>query len=132
VFLIQEYVKGGELFDYCVSLDSMKEGEVARLFRQLVRGVSWLHGHGIVHRDLKLENCLLDGNKNLRIIDLGLGAFSDNEQPMSTFCGSPDFAAPELYMRKLYVGPPVTFGPWVSFSTLWQRSMFHSKDLRLL
>ncbi len=112
--MIQEFVKGGELF-YCFSSGPLKEDEAARLFRQLVRGVSWLHKHGIVHRDLKLENCLLDGNRNLRIIDLGLGTFYHKEQHFSTFCGSPDFAAPELFLRKMYLGPAVDSWPWASF-----------------
>ena len=107
VYLIQEYVSGGELFDYCMQKGPLAEAEVARLFRQLVRAVSWLHQHGVVHRDLKLENCLLDERRNLKLIDLGLGSFYDDDEHLSTFCGSPDFAAPELYMRKLYLGPPV-------------------------
>ncbi len=89
VYLIQEFVKGGELFDYCLSTGALRENELKRLFGQLVRGVSWLHKAGIVHRDLKLENCLLDAHQNLRLIDLGLGTFFDNQEHLRTFCGSP-------------------------------------------
>lgn len=107
IYLVQEFVSGGDFFDYCASRGPLNAVECQFFFRQLVRGVSWLHQHNIVHRDLKIENCILDEDKQLKIIDLGLGTIYDGNIVLSTFCGSPDYAAPELFMRKKYQGPPV-------------------------
>ena len=106
--MIQEFIDGCELFDYCGRKDHLHEVEAQFFFEQIVRGVSWLHKWGIVHRDLKMENILLDKTcTQVKIIDLGLGTFYLGKAHLSTFCGSADYAAPELFMRKLYDGPSV-------------------------
>lgn len=96
--IVLEYASGGELFDYILDNRSLKEHVAARLFSQLVSGVYYLHSKGIVHRDLKLENLLLDKNKNIIITDFGFANSFRNKgnQLMSTSCGSPCYAAPEL------------------------------------
>ncbi|PRT56383.1 Fatty acyl-CoA synthetase and RNA processing-associated kinase 1 [Wickerhamiella sorbophila] len=96
--IVLEYASGGELFDYILDNRSLKEHVAARLFSQLVSGVYYLHSKGIVHRDLKLENLLLDKNKNVIITDFGFANSFRNKgnQLMSTSCGSPCYAAPEL------------------------------------
>jgi serine/threonine-protein kinase SIK3 len=66
-----------------------------------------MHRNGIVHRDLKMENILLDQDGQIKIIDLGLGNFFDGTNPLKTFCGSPDYAPPELWENKAYLGPEV-------------------------
>ena len=69
--IILEYASGGELFDYILTHRYLKDNAARRLFAQLVSGVGYLHKKGIVHRDLKLENLLLDRNRNIIITDFG-------------------------------------------------------------
>jgi protein-serine/threonine kinase len=69
--IILEYASGGELFDYILNHRYLKDPAARRLFAQLVSGVGYLHKKGIVHRDLKLENLLLDRNRNIIITDFG-------------------------------------------------------------
>lgn len=69
--IILEYASGGELFDYILNHRYLKDPSARRLFAQLVSGVGYLHKKGIVHRDLKLENLLLDKNRNIIITDFG-------------------------------------------------------------
>jgi protein-serine/threonine kinase len=69
--IILEYASGGELFDYILQHRFLKDNAARRLFAQLVSGVGYLHKKGIVHRDLKLENLLLDRNRNIIITDFG-------------------------------------------------------------
>ncbi|KAK5163796.1 uncharacterized protein LTR77_010470 [Saxophila tyrrhenica] len=76
--IILEYASGGELFDYILNHRYLKDPAARRLFAQLVSGVGYLHKKGIVHRDLKLENLLLDRNKNIIITDFG---FANNFNP---------------------------------------------------
>jgi len=67
-----EYASGGELFDYIVKNERIKEEESCKFLDQLLSGIEYLHWLGIVHRDLKPENLLLDNNSNLKIVDFGL------------------------------------------------------------
>lgn len=69
--IVLEYASGGELFDHILTHKYLKEASACRLFAQLVSGVHYLHSKGIVHRDLKLENLLLDKHKNIIITDFG-------------------------------------------------------------
>jgi 5'-AMP-activated protein kinase, catalytic alpha subunit len=72
LYLIMEYASGGELFEYIVNNERVKEPEAAKFFHQIINGISYLHKLGIVHRDLKPENLLLDYNKSIKIVDFGL------------------------------------------------------------
>ncbi|KAK9467736.1 kinase-like domain-containing protein [Lipomyces arxii] len=103
--IVLEYASGGELFDYILQHKYLKDSTACRLFAQLVSGVEYLHSKGIVHRDLKLENLLLDKHKNIIITDFGFANVFNpedvipgrsNADLMSTSCGSPCYAAPEL------------------------------------
>ncbi|KAI8909594.1 kinase-like domain-containing protein [Gorgonomyces haynaldii] len=104
--IILEYASGGELFEHILARRYLKENEAARMFAQLIAGVTYLHNNKIVHRDLKLENLLLDGQRNVIITDFGFAnVFSQNpEELMQTSCGSPCYAAPELVISDGYVG----------------------------
>jgi len=101
-----EYASGGELFGHILARKYLKEPEASKYFSQLIVGVSYLHNHGIVHRDLKLENLLLDKNRNIIITDFGFAnRFSkETDDLLSTSCGSPCYAAPELVVNDCYVG----------------------------
>lgn len=106
--IVLEYASGGELFDYLLARNCLKDSVACRLFAQLVSGVHYLHSKGIVHRDLKLENLLLDKHKNIIITDFGFANSFHNNDLMSTSCGSPCYAAPELVVSDAkYVGQKV-------------------------
>eukprot|EP00106_Octopus_bimaculoides_P002999 XP_014770441.1 PREDICTED: serine/threonine-protein kinase MARK2-like [Octopus bimaculoides] len=107
LYLVMEYASGGEVFDYLVAHGRMKEKEARAKFRQIVSAVQYCHQKHIVHRDLKAENLLLDGDMHIKIADFG---FSNEFVPgskLDTFCGSPPYAAPELFQGKKYDGPEV-------------------------
>ncbi|GAA5874834.1 hypothetical protein JCM8547_005254 [Rhodosporidiobolus lusitaniae] len=108
--IVLEYASGGELFDHILAHRYLKERDAARLFAQLISGVSYLHAKGVVHRDLKLENLLLDRNRNVIITDFGFAnRFNDPTiDLMATSCGSPCYAAPELVVQDgRYIGTAV-------------------------
>ena len=101
-FIIMEYCKLGDLFDYIVANKRLNEDEASVFFFQLINGVEYLHKLGYTHRDLKPENLLLSKNKTLKIIDFGLSREYDSKQLLTTKCGSPSYASPELIMGKPY------------------------------
>ena len=99
-----EYASGGELFDYIVKNNKLKEKEACKFFHQLIAGIEYIHRLHIVHRDLKPENLLLDYNKNIKIVDFGLSNTYKADELLKTACGSPCYAAPEMIAGKKYVG----------------------------
>ncbi|XP_071214339.1 MAP/microtubule affinity-regulating kinase 4-like isoform X1 [Salvelinus alpinus] len=107
LYLIMEYASGGEVFDYLVSHGRMKEKEARATFRQIVSAVHYCHLKNIVHRDLKAENLLLDADSNIKIADFGFSNEFTMGNKLDTFCGSPPYAAPELFQGKKYDGPEV-------------------------
>uniref|UniRef100_A0A3B4Z4F1 non-specific serine/threonine protein kinase n=1 Tax=Stegastes partitus TaxID=144197 RepID=A0A3B4Z4F1_9TELE len=107
LYLIMEYASGGEVFDYLVSHGRMKEVEARAKFRQIVSAVHYCHTKNIVHRDLKAENLLLDADANIKIADFGFSNEFTLGNKLDTFCGSPPYAAPELFQGKKYDGPEV-------------------------
>ncbi|XP_074102445.1 AMP-activated protein kinase alpha subunit [Cotesia typhae] len=107
IFMIMEYVSGGELFDYIVKHGKLKEHEARRFFQQIISGVDYCHRHMIVHRDLKPENLLLDHNLHVKIADFGLSNIMTDGEFLRTSCGSPNYAAPEVISGKLYAGPEI-------------------------
>ncbi|XP_016998598.2 5'-AMP-activated protein kinase catalytic subunit alpha-2 [Drosophila takahashii] len=107
IFMIMEYVSGGELFDYIVKHGKLQEHQARRFFQQIISGVDYCHRHMIVHRDLKPENLLLDHNMHVKIADFGLSNMMLDGEFLRTSCGSPNYAAPEVISGKLYAGPEV-------------------------
>ncbi|XP_021446890.1 serine/threonine-protein kinase MARK2 isoform X9 [Oncorhynchus mykiss] len=107
LYLIMEYASGGEVFDYLVAHGRMKEKEARAKFRQIVSAVQYCHQKCIVHRDLKAENLLLDADMNIKIADFGFSNEFTMGNKLDTFCGSPPYAAPELFQGKKYDGPEV-------------------------
>ncbi|MBZ3871693.1 Hormonally up-regulated neu tumor-associated kinase [Sciurus carolinensis] len=108
-YLVMELCPGGNLMHKIYEKKRLEESEARRYIRQLISAVEHLHRAGVVHRDLKIENLLLDEDNNIKLIDFGLSncagilGYSD---PFSTQCGSPAYAAPELLARKKY-GPKI-------------------------
>ncbi|XP_064861043.1 hormonally up-regulated neu tumor-associated kinase homolog A-like [Oncorhynchus nerka] len=108
-YLVMELCPGGNIMNRIYDKKKLDERETQKYVRQLVMAVEHLHRAGVVHRDLKIENLLLDEQDSIKLIDFGLSncagilGYSD---PFSTQCGSPAYAAPELLSRKKY-GPKV-------------------------
>ncbi|KAJ3032153.1 Serine/threonine-protein kinase par-1 [Rhizophlyctis rosea] len=107
LYLVMEYASGGEIFDYLVAHGRMKEKEARRCFRQIVDAIEYCHNLRVIHRDLKAENLLLDSELNVKIADFGFSNQFSPGQRLNTWCGSPPYAAPELFQGKEYSGPEV-------------------------
>ena len=107
IYVVMEYVKSGELFDYIVEKGRLQEDEARSFFQQIISGVEYCHRNMVVHRDLKPENLLLDSKWNVKIADFGLSNIMRDGHFLKTSCGSPNYAAPEVISGKLYAGPEV-------------------------
>ncbi|KAL5966797.1 MAP/microtubule affinity-regulating kinase 3, partial [Taenia solium] len=107
LYLVMEYASGGEVFDFLVTHGKMAEREARAKFRQIVSAVQYCHQKKIVHRDLKAENLLLDAQMNVKIADFGFSNEFSSDKKLDTFCGSPPYAAPELFEGRKYDGPEV-------------------------
>ncbi|XP_061730197.1 NUAK family SNF1-like kinase 2 [Nerophis ophidion] len=107
IVIVMEYASRGDLYDYICDRRTISERESRHFFRQIVSAVHYCHQNGIVHRDLKLENILLDGNGNVKIADFGLSNLYYGDEYLQTFCGSPLYASPEIVNGRPYRGPEV-------------------------
>uniref|UniRef100_A0A182MLI5 Non-specific serine/threonine protein kinase n=1 Tax=Anopheles culicifacies TaxID=139723 RepID=A0A182MLI5_9DIPT len=105
IYLVTEHAAQGEIFDHLVANGRMREEEAARIFSQIVAAVDYCHRKGIVHRDLKAENVLLDTEMNVKLADFGFSNTFIEGQPLRTWCGSPPYAAPEVFQGVEYDGP---------------------------
>ncbi|KAG7258878.1 hypothetical protein CRUP_018565 [Coryphaenoides rupestris] len=133
LYIVTEYAKNGEMFEHLTSSGRMSEDEARKKFWQILTAVDYCHRHHIVHRDLKMENLLLDTNMNIKLAgesctsmpgvgwgdslcrydlaypekphDFGFGNFYNAGEPLATWCGSPPYAAPEVFEGKEYEGP---------------------------
>ena len=103
LYLVLEFASHGELFDYLASRGSLPIPDAMRLFRQIVYGLDYLHANSICHRDLKLENILLDEFNNVKIADFGFAKWM-RSNVAETSCGSPHYAAPEVIKGTPYDG----------------------------
>jgi 5'-AMP-activated protein kinase catalytic alpha subunit len=107
IYIILEFITGGELFDKIVHHGRLSEAEARRYFQQLIDGVDYCHSKGVYHRDLKPENLLLDSLGNMKISDFGLSALPEQGVSMlQTTCGTPNYVAPEVLSHKGYKGAP--------------------------
>uniref|UniRef100_A0A182JWA4 non-specific serine/threonine protein kinase n=1 Tax=Anopheles christyi TaxID=43041 RepID=A0A182JWA4_9DIPT len=109
IHLISEWVQGGELYNRITEVGPLKEPHAALLFQQLLLAVKHLHSLGFVHRDIKAENVLLVSEERIKLADFGFSTQLVNGpwQHLDTFCGSPPYAAPELFSDDHYIGGPV-------------------------
>ncbi|XP_008825602.1 serine/threonine-protein kinase SIK1 [Nannospalax galili] len=105
LYIVTEFAKNGEMFDYLTSNGHLSENEARKKFWQILSAVEYCHNHHIVHRDLKTENLLLDSNMDIKLADFGFGNFYKPGEPLSTWCGSPPYAAPEVFEGREYEGP---------------------------
>lgn len=107
IYLVMEYVRGGELFHRVARLGKLKEDAARKYFQQLISAVDFCHSRGVYHRDLKPENLLVDDNGTLKVTDFGLSALPQQLRQdglLHTTCGTPAYVAPEVLMNKGYHG----------------------------
>ncbi|TPX35550.1 hypothetical protein SmJEL517_g02066 [Synchytrium microbalum] len=97
---------GMDLFDYIELNQTLPEEEIRSIFYQTVLGIRHLHRNGIVHRDIKDENLILDEELRVQLIDFGSSAYIKDGKKFDTFCGTLDYAAPEVLTGHKYTGPP--------------------------
>ena len=108
VILAMEYVGGGSLHGYLKAKPNrrVEESDAKRILKQIFEGLRYCHQRCITHRDIKLENLLLDSKNNIKIIDFGFSTCVPNEKKIKIFCGTPSYMAPEIVRKTEYCGPP--------------------------
>ncbi|KAH1117127.1 hypothetical protein GLYMA_17G066300v4 [Glycine max] len=104
IYIVMEYVSGGQLLDKISYGEKLNACEARKLFQQLIDALKYCHNKGVYHRDLKPENLLLDSKGNLKVSDFGLSALQKHNDVLNTRCGSPGYVAPELLLSKGYDG----------------------------
>ena len=134
IYIFMELCGGGTLLEYVRNKSKLDEGEARTIFCQVIAAIRHCHRRGVVHRDIKLENILLDGQGGVRLIDFGLCGYYVKDKALRCHCGSPSYAAPEIVARKEYIAPPVDV--WsagvVLYAMLAGYLPFHAKDKRAL
>lgn len=102
-----EYVNGVSLLAYLKSLPNKKmpENECSFVFKQIVTGITYLHKINIIHRDIKLENIIINTTtKHIKIIDYGFGCITSKSKLLNFFCGTPSYMPPEIVQKRDYIG----------------------------
>ncbi|KAF6764117.1 CAMK/CAMKL/GIN4 protein kinase [Ephemerocybe angulata] len=136
LFLVLEYVEGGELFDFLVNRGRLPPGEALLYFRQIIYGLNYAHTFSIIHRDLKPENILIASLEPpiIKIADWGMAAFAPPSLQLETSCGSPHYASPEIVNGEKYFGTATDI--WscgvILFALLTGRLPFDDKNVRVL
>ncbi|KAK6197870.1 uncharacterized protein RJT21DRAFT_122679 [Scheffersomyces amazonensis] len=106
-YMLFEYVEGGQMLDYIVAHGSLKEKHARKFARGIGSALDYCHRNNVVHRDLKIENIMINEKGDIKIIDFGLSNLYSPKSLLKTYCGSLYFAAPELLSAKPYTGPEV-------------------------
>ncbi|GAB4822230.1 hypothetical protein N2152v2_009276 [Parachlorella kessleri] len=134
VYIMMEHCTRGSLLEYVRDKKKLPEEEAVVTLQQLLLALQFCHRKDVVHRDIKLENILIDGEGNMKLIDFGLCGYYVAGKRLRCHCGSPSYAAPEIVARKDYLGPPVDV--WslgiVLFAMLAGYLPFHAKEKKQL
>jgi len=104
LYIVMEYCEGKELFDFIVKKGKLNEVEACKFFQEIINALEYLHLNNITHRDLKPENLLLDFSKSIKISDFGLSTLYVKGNLLSTPCGTPNYAPPEMLRGEEYNG----------------------------
>ncbi|KAJ6588852.1 hypothetical protein B0H19DRAFT_1248448 [Mycena capillaripes] len=136
LFLVLEYVEGGELFDFLVNRGHLPAEEAREYFKQIVYGLNYAHTFSIIHRDLKPENILIASLSPplIKIADWGMAAFAPPSLQLETSCGSPHYASPEIVNGERYQGNATDI--WscgvILYALLTGRLPFDDKNVKVL
>ncbi|EIW78367.1 Pkinase-domain-containing protein, partial [Coniophora puteana RWD-64-598 SS2] len=136
LYLVLEYVEGGELFDFLVNRGRLPMLEALAFFKQIIYGLNYAHTFKIIHRDLKPENILIQSINPplIKIADWGMAAFAPPKWQLETSCGSPHYASPEIVNGLKYEGTATDI--WscgvILFALLTGRLPFDDKNVRVL
>ena len=104
IFIIMEYCEGQDIMDYILTRNRLSESESLKYFQQLINALYYLHNQNITHRDIKIDNLLLDRNLDLKLIDFGLSTRYRDDRLLNQPCGTVVYAAPEVLDCKEYHG----------------------------
>lgn len=108
VWLVLEYCPGDELYNYLLKKGALEPAKVQKIFTQLVGAVTYVHNKSCVHRDLKLENILLDKYENVKLVDFGFTReYEGKSSYLQTWCGTVCYSAPEMLKGEKYAGEKV-------------------------
>ena len=101
LYFVMPFIEGGELYKILKNEKKFKEDVVVFYAIQLIMAIDYLHNKNIIHRDLKLENIMIDLEGYIKIIDYGLAKKLDEteEDEATTYCGTPEYLAPEMVSR---------------------------------
>ncbi|KAI0288365.1 kinase-like domain-containing protein [Russula brevipes] len=136
LYLILEYIEGGELFDFLVNRGKLPPLDALAYFKQIIYGLNYAHAFSIIHRDLKPENILIHSLDPplIKIADWGMAAFAPPSLELETSCGSPHYASPEIVHGHKYSGTATDI--WscgvILFALLTGRLPFDDKNVRTL
>ena len=110
ILIIMEYVNGISMREYYnkniknQKLNNKKELIIKKYFSQIFSAMSYIHKNHMAHRDIKLENILIDKNQDIKIIDFGFGMYNPEDKLQNFFCGTPNYMPPEIIIKKNYIG----------------------------
>lgn len=109
VYLVLEYVQGTSLHSYVLSKswNYLDEARCAGIFVQIIEAIHYCHCRHVAHRDVKLENVIIDSKGKIKLIDFGFATVSEYRYKKSfMYCGTPNYMAPEIVRREKYAGEP--------------------------
>ena len=122
ILLVMENVLGGDLLTFIKKRNKLPEKTAKFIFKQLLQSLKYIHSKNIVHRDIKLDNILIDLNNNIKLCDFGVGKYlSNNNEMLFDQCGTPAYIAPEVLAGEGYLGFPVDI--WSSGVVLYSLLM---------
>jgi|JI6StandDraft_1071083.scaffolds.fasta_scaffold09610_6 5'-AMP-activated protein kinase catalytic alpha subunit len=110
IFLVMEFAERGDLMQYVRSREKLDEPQAATLFLQIMEAIEYIHSVGVAHRDIKPTNILLTKDLQVKLADFGLSNTYKPGGKLSSSCGSPCYAAPEIIEAKLY--DPLAADTW--------------------
>jgi serine/threonine protein kinase len=102
--MVMEYASGGDLLQWVKQKKRLDENEAKRIFRQVVHGLAHCHCRSVLHRDIKLDNVLMDTHGNIQICDFGVSRLINKDETIQEQCGTPAYLAPEIIADKGYRG----------------------------